>query len=331
MMSTYHAPALVKEALEALQIRPKGIYVDATFGGGGHARALLAQLDKDGRLYAFDQDTQAEAQAQQVPFIRFAGFRFIRANFRHLKRHLRAWGVLPGQVDGILADLGISSHQLDTAERGFSFRFDGPLDMRMNPAEERTAADWLNESPEDLLQVIFSRYGEVRNARTLARLCVQFRQSTPFRTTRDLVYACDQALLSLPGVERTRYLAQVFQAVRIAVNDEIGALKDFLREATELLKPGGRLVVISYHSLEDRIVKNWLKTGDAEGLMTSDFYGNIHRPFHVVTRKPIEPSEEEILHNPRVRSAKMRVGERLNTKGEKASPAHLPVEKRHPQ
>ncbi|MCS7036307.1 MAG: 16S rRNA (cytosine(1402)-N(4))-methyltransferase RsmH [Saprospiraceae bacterium] len=306
----YHVPALMTEAVEALQVRPSGVYVDATFGGGGHARAILARLGEGGRLFAFDQDEQAEANAQQAPFAGHAGFQFIRANFRHLKRHLRAWGVLPGSVDGILADLGVSSHQLDTAERGFSFRFDGPLDMRMNPGEERTAADWLNDSPEAALQDLFSRYGEVRNARTLARACVQFRQSAPFRTTGDLVQVCDQALQGLRGADRARYLAQVFQALRIAVNDELGALEDFLRDATEMLRLSGRLVVISYHSLEDRIVKNWLKAGNASGTPESDFYGNLRRPFEVVTRKPIEPNEAEIQQNPRARSAKLRIGEK---------------------
>ncbi len=309
-MGMYHVPALMTEAVEALQVRPQGVYVDATFGGGGHARAILARLGQGGRLLAFDQDEQAEANAQQAPFAGHVGFQFIRANFRHLKRHLRAWGVLPGTVDGILADLGVSSHQLDTAGRGFSFRFEGPLDMRMNPGEERTAADWLNESTEAELQDLFSRYGEVRNARTLARACVQFRESTPFRTTNDLVRVCDQALKSLKGMDRARYLAQVFQALRIAVNDELGALQDFLRDATEMLRPAGRLVVISYHSLEDRLVKNWLKAGNAEGTPQSDFYGNIRRPFEVVTRKPIEPTEAEIQQNPRARSAKMRVAEK---------------------
>ncbi len=309
-MGMYHVPALMTEAMAALQIHPQGVYVDATFGGGGHARAVLAQLGEGGRLFAFDQDEQAEANAQQMPFAAHAGFRFIRANFRYLKRHLRAWGVQPGEVHGILADLGVSSHQIDTAERGFSFRFDGPLDMRMNPGEERTAADWLNESTEAQLQDLFSRYGEVRNARTLARICVKLRQSAPFRTTHDLVYACDQALRGLKGIDRTRYLAQVFQALRIAVNDEMGALEDFLREATEMLRPGGRLVVISYHSLEDRLVKNWLKAGNAEGKPESDFYGNLYRPFRFVARKPVEPTESEIQQNPRARSAKMRIGEK---------------------
>ncbi len=306
-MGMYHVPALLKEALEALRVHPDGVYVDATFGGGGHARAILERLGKGGRLFAFDQDEQAEANAQQAPFAGHVGFQFVRANFRHLKRHLRAWGIGAGQVSGIVADLGVSSHQLDTAARGFSFRFDGPLDMRMNPAEEKTAADWLNSSTEEELQTIFSRYGEVRNARTLARACVQFRQSVPFRTTSDLVQVCERVTIG----DRLRYQAQVFQALRIAVNDEIKALEDFLRDATDLLAVGGRLVVISYHSLEDRLVKNWLKSGNVEGNPEQDFYGNIRRPFVIITRKPLEPSEAEIQQNPRVRSAKMRVGERL--------------------
>ncbi len=307
MSMMYHIPALVQEVLSALQVRPQGVYVDATFGGGGHARAILERLASGGRLFAFDQDERAEANAQLPPFSEHPAFQFVRANFRHLRQYLRLWKVSAGSVDGILADLGVSSHQLDTPERGFSFRHSGPLDMRMNPAEERTAADWLNTSTEEVLQELFSRYGEVRNARTLARACAQFRALRPFRTTDDLVQVCEQAALG----DRLRYLAQVFQALRIAVNDELGALEDFLRDATALLKPGGRLVVISYHSLEDRLVKNWLKSGNSTGMPERDFYGNICRPFALVTRKPITPSETQIAQNPRVRSAKMRAGERL--------------------
>ncbi len=305
-MSMYHTPALAQEALRALNVYPEGVYVDATFGGGGHARAILERLGAGGRLFAFDQDEQAEANAQQEPFASHSGFRFIRANFRHLRSHLRAWKVKDGEVNGILADLGVSSHQLDTAERGFSFRWEGPLDMRMNRGEERTAADWLNSSTEEDLRVLFSRYGEVRNARTLARACVAFREREPFRTTGDLVQVCARVATG----DRQRYLAQVFQALRIAVNDELGALEAFLRDATRLLAPGGRMVVISYHSLEDRIVKHWLKAGNADGTLERDFYGNFRRPFAALTKKPIEPSEDEIRQNPRVRSAKMRVGER---------------------
>jgi 16S rRNA (cytosine1402-N4)-methyltransferase len=302
----YHAPVLLTESLEALQLRPDGVYVDATFGGGGHAAPLLNQLGKNGCLYAFDQDDDARANAEQEPFAGHAGFHFLHSNFRFLKRQLRAAGVRPGTVQGILADLGVSSHQLDTAERGFSYRFEAELDMRMNAADERSAADILNTYAQDDLQRVFGTYGEVRNARTLAQACVQNRERSPFRTTGDLVSLCEKMYMG----ERWRYLSQVFQALRMEVNDEVGVLQDFLRDAMEMLAPGGRLVVITYHSIEDRIVKNWFKTGNFEGIPKQDFYGNIERPFNVITKKPIEPSADEIKENPRARSAKLRVAEK---------------------
>jgi 16S rRNA (cytosine1402-N4)-methyltransferase len=302
----YHAPVLLSEALEALQLRPDGVYVDATFGGGGHAAPLLSRLGDNGRLYAFDQDEDARANALQEPFAGHPGFQFVHSNFRYLKRQLRAAGARAATVHGILADLGVSSHQLDTAERGFSYRFDADLDMRMNPDDEQSAADVLNTYAPDELQRVFGTYGEVRNARTLAHACVRFREKSPFRTTGDLVGLCETVVMG----ERWRYLSQVFQALRMEVNDEVGALHDFLRDALEMLAPGGRLVVITYHSIEDRIVKNWMKAGNAEGVQQQDFYGNIERPFTIITKKPIEPSAEEIKENPRARSAKLRVSEK---------------------
>lgn len=299
----YHAPVLLSESLEALQIRPDGVYVDATFGGGGHAAPILNRLGDNGRLYAFDQDADAQANAAKAPFSEHPGFVFIRSNFRFLKRQLRAAGARPGSVQGILADLGVSSHQLDTPERGFSYRFSAELDMRMNPDDERSAADVLNTYTQDDLQRVFGNYGEVRNARTLAQACVQQRERSPFRTTGDLVALCEKMVMG----ERWRYLSQVFQALRMEVNDETGALEDFLKDATEMLATGGRIVVITYHSIEDRIVKNWLKAGNFEGTPKQDFYGNIERPFQLITKKPIEPNLEEIKENPRARSAKLRI------------------------
>ena len=300
----YHAPVLLTESLDALQIRSGGVYVDATFGGGGHAAELLNRLGDKGRLYAFDQDEDAQANASNPVLAEHPGFQFIHSNFRYLKRQLRAYRVMPGTVDGILADLGVSSHQLDTPERGFSYRFDAELDMRMNTQESRSAATILNSYTQDELQRVFSVYGEVRNSRTLAQACIQFRERGQFRTTGDLVGLCETVVMG----ERWRYLSQVFQALRIEVNDEMGALRDFLADATTMLAIGGRLVVLTYHSLEDRLVKNWLKAANIEGEPKQDFYGNFERPFKIITKKPIEASESEIQQNPRARSAKLRVG-----------------------
>lgn len=300
----YHAPALLTESLDALQLRSDGVYVDATFGGGGHAAAILERLGDKGRLYAFDQDEDARANAMNKPFAGHAGFHFVPSNFRFLKRQLRALGARPGSVDGMLADLGVSSHQLDTPERGFSYRFDAALDMRMNTAEGQSAADVLNKYTAEALQRVFGELGEVRNARTLAQTCVQFREKSRFRNTGDLTGVCESVMIG----ERWRYLSQVFQALRMEVNDETGALADFLRDSLEMLARGGRLVVIAYHSIEDRMVKNFLKTGNIEGTINQDFYGNIERPFEIITKKPIEPSKAETEENPRARSAKLRIG-----------------------
>jgi 16S rRNA (cytosine1402-N4)-methyltransferase len=305
---SYHEPVLLAESLEALAIKPAGNYVDATFGGGGHALRLLDRLDGNGRLYAFDQDEDARANALQAPFAGNPKFHFIASNFRDVKRQLRSEGVRAGTVHGVLADLGVSSYQLDTPERGFSYRFDAELDMRMNRIEGPSAADLLNSRAADELQRIFGELGEVRNARTLAQAIARLRTQKPFRTTADLVAACEPLVMG----ERWRYLSQVFQALRMEVNDELGALREFLRGALDMLAAEGRLVVITYHSIEDRLVKNFMKTGDPDGAVDKDFYGNITRPFELIYRKPLEPSDEEIKRNPRARSAKLRVAAKKN-------------------
>lgn len=300
----YHAPVLLSESLEHLSIVPEGIYVDATFGGGGHSGAILAQLKGKGRLYGLDQDGDAQQNALQPPFAGNPNFRFVRSNFRHLKNQLRSEGVKIGTVSGILADLGVSSYQLDTPERGFSYRFDADLDMRMNTEGPLTAADLLNTYTTEKLQKVLGELGEVRNARTLAQGIVQRREQLPFRTTGDLTEICDKYRMG----ERPRYLSQVYQALRMEVNDELGALADFLAAAYEMLAPGGRLVVITFHSIEDRMVKNFLKTGNIEGEAQKDFYGNISRPWQLGTKKALEAGDAEMKENNRSRSAKLRVG-----------------------
>jgi 16S rRNA (cytosine1402-N4)-methyltransferase len=302
----YHAPVLLTESIDLLRIRPGGIYADVTFGGGGHARLILEKIQGNGHLYAFDQDEDAKRNTEQQEFSADPSFHFIQSNFRHLKRQLRAEGVRAGTVDGILADLGVSSYQFDTAERGFSYRFEADLDMRMNALDGPRASDVLNTYGAEDLQRVFGTYGEVRNARTLALACIRLREQKPFRTTGDLVDCCEKNMIG----DRWRYLSQVFQALRMEVNDETGALRDLLSDAGEMLAPGGRLVVITYHSIEDRLVKNYLKTGNAEGEVIKDFYGNIERPFELITRKALEPSDAEIRQNTRARSAKLRVGEK---------------------
>ncbi len=294
---SYHEPVLAKTSIEALAIQPDGKYVDATFGGGGHSRLILNELGPNGRLYAFDQDD--DALRNLIDDERFV---FNHHNFRYLPRFLRLHGVK--KVDGILADLGVSSHQFDEPERGFSFRFDADLDMRMNRQGERTAADVVNSAKVGELQNIFGSYGEVRNARTLAQWIVQERSVKPIRTIQNLLNVVEPVIRG----HRNRYLAQVFQALRIEVNDEVGALKEFLEACLEVLKPGGRLVVISYHSIEDRLVKNILKTGNIEGKVVKDYFGHIERPFDLLYRKVVTPSDDEMAKNSRSRSAKLRVG-----------------------
>jgi len=292
----YHDPVLLKESLEGLITRDDGIYIDATFGGGGHSKKIIEKLSADGHLYGFDQD------ADVLPNItEDERFTFLHYNFRYLQRILRLHGI--EKVDGILADLGVSSHQFDDASRGFSYRFEAELDMRMDQQQAITASEILNTYEANTLQSIFSQYGEVRNAKTLAQAIVRERGNKPITTTGDFMMVIDSVIRG----NRIRYLSQVFQALRIEVNDEMGALKDFLAGSLEVLKPGGRLVIISYHSLEDRMTKQFLKSGNFEGTVEKDFYGNINRPFKLITKKAMIPTDEEIKRNPRARSAKMRI------------------------
>lgn len=307
----YHASVLLHESIDYLGVTPGGSYVDATFGGGGHTRLILEKLGGKGQLYAFDQDTDAQQNAEE--FSDDPAFTFVHSNFRFMKRQLRAEGVRAGSVQGILADLGVSSYQLDTAERGFSYRFQAELDMRMNRQEGPTAADVLNTYTADELQRVFSELGEVRNSKTLAQAVVRSREIRPFKTTGDLTELCENNLMG----DRMRYLSQVFQALRMEVNDELGALHDFLKDAYEMLTPGGRLAVITFHSLEDRMVKNFMKTGNIEGELQKDFYGNITRPWELLTKKPIEPSEAELKVNNRARSSKLRVAKKIEVRSEK--------------
>ena len=281
--AVYHVPVLLKECVDGLVVNPAGIYADVTFGGGGHSRAIVSRLDAAGHLYGFDQDADAEAN-----IVADGRFTFVRSNFRYLKNWMRYYGV--EQLDGLLADLGVSSHHFDDAERGFSFRFDGKLDMRMNQRARLTAADVLNDYAEERLADIFYLYGELKNARKLASWVVKARMHRRIETTEEL--------------------AKVFQALRIEVNQEMDALKEMLTAAVELLRPGGRLVVLTYHSLEDRMVKNLVKTGNVEGKRIQDFYGNVDCPLRAVHNKVIVPGEEEQRANPRSRSAKLRIAEK---------------------
>ncbi|MDR0995045.1 MAG: 16S rRNA (cytosine(1402)-N(4))-methyltransferase RsmH [Tannerella sp.] len=298
----YHIPVLLNESVDGLSLRPEGIYVDVTYGGGGHSREILRRLGGQGRLYGFDQDADAEANCPED-----SRFVFVRANFRYLRNFMHLYKVL-GKVDGLLADLGVSSHHFDDKERGFSFRFDGKLDMRMNTRSPRTAADIINNYSEEALAKVFYLYGELKQSRVLAHALVQARQAKPVSTSSDL-----SALLA-PFIGRekeNKFMAQVFQALRIEVNDEMGALRALLSQTTEVLKPGGRLVVITYHSLEDRLVKNFLRDGNFEGKTEQDFYGNKQVPFRLVNNRVIRPSTEEMERNPRSRSAKLRMAERV--------------------
>jgi len=296
---------MLAECLAGLDLVPGGRYVDVTFGGGGHSARILDKLS-EGHLYSFDQDEAAERQAAELARPQFT---FIRANFRHLAAELAQRDALP--VDGLLADLGVSSHQFDTAERGFSTRFDGPLDMRMDPHDNSvaTAADVLNDYDEAALHRIFGMYGEVTNARTLAATVVQARRQRPLRTIAELKQAIQPVVAR--GKEN-KYLAQVFQALRIEVNDELTALQQMLTQTAQVLRPGGRLVVMSYHSLEDRLVKNFLSQGKFFGQAEKDLYGHVALPFETLTRKPVEASADEVADNSRARSAKLRIGVRTS-------------------
>ena len=299
-MSDYHSPVLLEQSLEGLAVNPQGTYVDVTFGGGGHSRAILQALGAEGRLLAFDRDADALANTINDP-----RFTLIHEDFRYMKNFLRLNGV--SRVDGILADLGVSSHQFDEADRGFSTRFDAELDLRMDRRQTTTAKDIVNTASEEELRDILKNYGELPNAHRMARAIVSARAESPILTTFDLKKALES---NIPRNQENKFYAMVFQALRIEVNGELEALKAMLTQAVEMLNPGGRLVVISYHSLEDRLVKNIIKTGNFEGEVKKDFYGNLLSPLKPVTRKPIVADAKELMENPRSRSAKLRVAEK---------------------
>ena len=316
---TYHVPVLLKESVNGLQIKPNGIYVDVTFGGGGHSREILSRLGADGHLFSFDQDADAENnifedrgdtkdcsnEQKGKRFVDDSRFTFVRSNFRFLKNWMQYYGI--EQIDGLLGDLGVSSHHFDDESRGFSFRFDAPLDMRMNKRAGKTAADIVNEYDEEQLANLFYIYGELKNSRRIASTLTNARRQKPIATTSDFISAVE------PLFKREREkkdMAKLFQALRIEVNHEMTALKEMLMAATDVMKPGGRLSIITYHSLEDRIVKNIMKTGNIEGKIEQDFFGHIDSPYKLINNKVIVPSEEEQSQNPRSRSAKLRIAER---------------------
>ncbi len=301
--NTYHTSVMLHECINGLHIDPAGTYVDVTFGGGGHSKAILAKLGPKGRLFSFDQDPDAWEQAEKIDDERLT---LITANFRHLEKYLRLHRVK--QVDGILADFGVSSFQLDAPERGFSIRFDGPLDMRMGPSASMTAAELLNSYSADELQRILGMYGEVKNARTLAQAIIQARTRKALETTQEFKEILNKLA---PKHREFKYFAQVFQAIRIEVNQELAVIEEFLAQAPAVLKPEGRLVIMSFHSLEDRLVKNFIKAGNVQGKEDKDLFGVVHRPFESVIRKPITASEEELKLNPRSRSAKLRIASKL--------------------
>ena len=298
--TTYHIPVLLAPAVDGLDIRPDGIYVDATLGGGGHTREILRRLGSGGRLLGFDQDEDAERNIPDDP-----RFTFVRSNFRYLHNFLRYHGIR--HIDGLLADLGVSSHHFDDSQRGFSFRFDGALDMRMNKRAGQTAADVVNTYDEERLANVFYLYGELKNSRKLAAAISRARAQAPIATIGQFL----DIVKPLFGREREKKeLARVFQALRIEVNHEMEALREMLLAAAGALRPGGRLAVITYHSLEDRLVKNLMKTGNVEGKVEKDFYGNVQTPFRLVNNKVITPDEDEVARNPRSRSAKLRIAEK---------------------
>ena len=308
---TYHVPVLLKPSVDGLNIQSGGIYVDVTFGGGGHSREILSRLDNQAHLYSFDQDADAEQNVMhregstEKRFVDDARFTFVRSNFRYLKNWMRYYGV--EKIDGLLADLGVSSHHFDDESRGFSFRFDAPLDMRMNKRAGLTAADVVNDYNEEALANLFYLYGELKQSRRIAAALIKARAQQRIATTLDFLKATE------PLFKREREkkdMAKLFQALRIEVNHEMDALKEMLQSATELLRSGGRLSVITYHSLEDRIVKNMMKAGNAEGKKMQDFYGRIETPFNLVNNKVIVPSADEQQENPRSRSAKLRIAEK---------------------
>ena len=305
---TYHIPVLLNESIDGLNIQPGGIYLDVTMGGGGHSHEILKRLDANAHLYSFDQDADAEANLKQNhgdDLLNDERFTFVRSNFRYLKNWMRYHGV--EQIDGLLADLGVSSHHFDDESRGFSFRFESPLDMRMNKRSSKTAADIVNNYAEEALADIFYLYGELKNSRKIASLLVKARQEKKIEITGDFIAVVE------PLFKREREkkdLAKLFQALRIEVNGEMSALKELLTSVVDILKPGGRLSVITYHSLEDRIVKNIMKAGNIEGKIEQDFFGRINTPFKLINNKVIVPTDEEQEQNPRSRSAKLRIAEK---------------------
>ena len=309
---TYHVPVLLQESIDGLDIQPNGIYVDVTFGGGGHSQEILRRLGPDGHLYSFDQDADAEKN-----IVSDDRFTFVRSNFRYLKNWMRYYGV--DHIDGLLADLGVSSHHFDDQERGFSFRYDAPLDMRMNQRAGMTAAELLNNYTEEQLSDVLYLYGELKQARRLAAAIVKARQKQPIKTTGDLCRALGEKYWTLDSATGTyqpipnakKDLARLFQALRIEVNHEMQALKEMLNGAQELLAKGGRLSVITYHSLEDRIVKNMMRAGNAEGKTEQDFFGRTKAPLRPIDNKVITPTAAEMEANPRSRSAKLRIAEKI--------------------
>ena len=302
MELAYHIPALLNETVEGLEILPDGVYADLTFGGGGHSRAILSHLSDNGKLYGFDQDI--DAYANRIDDKRFT---FVYSNFRYLSNFMRYYG--EEQIDGIVADLGVSFHHFDDEKRGFSFRFEeGELDMRMNRNSSLTARDILNTYTEERLADIFFLFGEMKNSRRVASEIVKARASRPFATTDDFLKVVSKFI---KPTQEKKELAQLFQALRIEMNNEIDVLKSMLSQSLKVLKPGGRIAVLTYHSLEDRIVKNYFKTGNISGKVEKDFFGRIDTPFRLVNNKVIVPSDEEIERNPRSRSAKLRIAEKL--------------------
>ena len=305
---TYHIPVLLNESIDGLNIQPGGIYVDVTMGGGGHSHEILKRLDANAHLYSFDQDADAEANLKQNhgdDLLNDERFTFVRSNFRYLKNWMRYHGV--EQIDGLLADLGVSSHHFDDESRGFSFRFESPLDMRMNKHSTKTAADIVNNYAEEALADIFYLYGELKNSRKIASLLVKARQEKKIETTGDFIAVVEPLF---KREHEKKDLAKLFQALRIEVNGEMSALKELLMSVVDILKPGGRLSVITYHSLEDRIVKNIMKAGNIEGKIEQDFFGRINTPFKLINNKVIVPTDEEQEQNPRSRSAKLRIAEK---------------------
>ncbi len=304
VIDTYHIPVLLKESIDGLNIQPEGVYVDVTFGGGGHSREILRRLGKNGRLYSFDQDADAEQN-----IVADSRFTFVRSNFRYLKNWMRYYKI--DHIDGLLADLGVSSHHFDDESRGFSFRFNAPLDMRMNKRAGTTAADIVNKYDEETLANVFYLYGELKNSRRIAAAIVKARATHEIGTTREFIDAIE------PLFKREREkkdMAKLFQALRIEVNHEMRALKEMLEGASKCLGTGGRLSIITYHSLEDRMVKNMMRTGNVEGKLHQDFYGHIETPFVLINSKVITPSHEEQEQNPRSRSAKLRIAEKKGVK-----------------